>query len=1172
MTGAISGSGANSKAAPRYTMMNIQTSAQGLVIPICYGRSRIAPNLIWYGGFKSVAAKQGGKGGGGGKGASSYTYYADVILGLCEGVVTNVFQVYKGQSAQLLSQDNMILFEGGQGQAPWSHLTSAYPTQALSYSGTAYVAAAQLNLGSSPDLPDYAFEVAATLWNSISGLDDANPADIMYDYITNPYYGLSPNATWLDAASLQQYRSYCGAQGILFSPYFSEQEQVTNTFQRWSQMTNSFIFWSGNVLKFVPLGATALTGNGYTYTPQITPVYNLTYDDIIAESRGKEPVTVSRVDPADGYNQVQLDIRDRNNAYNTTSIYWSDPASVNQYGQLQSNIIEATEICLQSVANIAASLLGQRSVYVRNTYTFKLGYGFVLLEPGDIVTITEPNIGLNRFPVRIQSVQEGDDQILTIVAEEFPASIGIPAQLTYQPSVSNPTYDPNTPPGNVNPPAIFEPNAMLSGGPPQVWVGLSGGAYYGGSEVYISFDGVNYSGIGSQAPPINQGTLVNNIGSSSSTLDTSSTLVVNMLGVGSLPTTATNADAAAGRTLLLVDRELMAYGTVSVGTIASQYDITYLERGLYGTAIAPHYAGSNPVTSHDAPTGSTALTFSSAPSVGVGQFLPGVPAGIAPGAVITGVSGTVITMDQPTIADVPAGSTVTALGALVSRIDESIMFEYNLPAQYINSKLYFKFAAVNVFGNNIEALTLADEYTYTPAGVQYTVYPPTGLTAVPSASGATLSWTPNPASNTTYYEVYVNTVNNFSTATAYVYTTAGTGQTLVGLTPGTTYYFWVVAGNSVNVSSPSSSATCAAGAAGSVMSGGSAASTITPGTGVMGTVSGGALTISATGIDLIEGSSTFGPFITIDIGPGLTANSTGTISATEGVVSSGTLYPTLASGTNINFSGTGSTLTIATTGTLPGNVTVQNNGTSAGVAGTLDVVGNITASVAGGVATISSTGSAPFLSLSSSATLTHAQTNSNVSTTGFTGSGTITLGTAPTAGDNYTIYGNASYAITITAASGSILFPDGSSAASYALPLSSTDFISLLSDGTNWRAATSGRNIVANAVNANEAAAIGQILGGIPANVYVNKSSVRAYSTVYTNSTGRAIYVTTIGYNSSAGAATYAFVNGTQLVFYQNAPTALVNIPVLFIVPPGGTYAVYWTSSSTSSLSQWWEY
>src|SRR5260370_39795902 len=62
---------------PAISGLQIQTSAIGKAIPLIYGATRIAGNLIWYGDFKAIAHASsppgGGKGGvagGGGKGGS----------------------------------------------------------------------------------------------------------------------------------------------------------------------------------------------------------------------------------------------------------------------------------------------------------------------------------------------------------------------------------------------------------------------------------------------------------------------------------------------------------------------------------------------------------------------------------------------------------------------------------------------------------------------------------------------------------------------------------------------------------------------------------------------------------------------------------------------------------------------------------------------------------------------------------------------------------------------------------------------------------------------------------------------------------------------------------------------------------------------------------------------
>jgi hypothetical protein len=251
---------------------------------------------------------------------------------------------------------------------------------------------------------------------------DANPADIVVDFLTNPQYSIGLLPATLDAASLALYKTYCQAQGIFFSPALTSQEQVSQILDRWAQLSNSWIFWSGDAFKFVPLGDSAISANGATYTPDLTIRYDLTYDDFLDRDGG--PVAVTRADPADCPNHVKIEIRDRGNAYNAAPYEWQDQALVDAFGPIDAGMSEAHEICELSIAAVAAQLIGQRGAYIRNTYAFRLGTEFSLLEPGDLVSLSDPHLGLDRFPVRIRTIDEDEGGNLSIVAEEFPGVIG----------------------------------------------------------------------------------------------------------------------------------------------------------------------------------------------------------------------------------------------------------------------------------------------------------------------------------------------------------------------------------------------------------------------------------------------------------------------------------------------------------------------------------------------------------------------------------------------------------------------------------------------------------------------------------------------------------------------------------------------------------------------------
>ena len=589
----ILGGGSKTSAKPVYTGLQLQTSANGLAIPIVYGQTKLAPNLIWYGDFAAIkhSASQGGKGGN--AASATYTYQAACVLALCEGPITGVPQVWADKTTTTLSALGMSLYTGTGDQAPWGYLTSHHPGEALAYPSTAYVAVAPYDLGSNAGLPNHNFETQGVFWKTgVGSLYDADPSEMILDFLTNAQYGLGFPAANIDLVSLQtgpaSYQAYCQATGLWLSAALVDQEAARDTLTRWLQLTNSAAFWSGDTLKVVPYGDTAITANGYSYTPDVTPIYDLDDDDYVGDSSA-DPVIVTRKDTADCKNWVKLEILDRSNQYATDPIEAKDQAQIDLYGALPADQLTAHEICDPAVGAIAAQLILQRSVYVRNTFKFTLGWEYCLLEPMDIVTLTDARLGMAKLPVRITSIEEDDQGNLSIEAEEFPAGI---ATATEYPKQARTAYTTNydVAPGSVNTPVIFEPSSDLAMSAPQVWIAASGGSNWGGCSVHLSVDGSTYTRIGQISVPARLGVLTAAIGDVADP-DTSSTLSVSLAeSAGATLASGTQADADASRTLIYVDGELMAYETATL-TGVSQYALTYLRRGLYGTAIAAHAGG-----------------------------------------------------------------------------------------------------------------------------------------------------------------------------------------------------------------------------------------------------------------------------------------------------------------------------------------------------------------------------------------------------------------------------------------------------------------------------------------------------------------------------------------------------------------------------------------------------
>lgn len=588
--GGLFGNQSNAANPPNYVGVAVQTSSEGMCLPVVYGRNRISTNVIWSDNFQKVD-KGGKKGGGkgGGKGQEAAEYYAGVILACCEGPVGFGIIWVDATTVGSFAALNLVPYNGDFAQTPFGCISTLPGFVPLAYRGVAYLATNAYDLGPTPTLPQHNFEILGFFDSTSSGtFPDVNPATIIVDICTSTRYGLGiPSGLIADTT---QYATYCAALNLLISPALDQQEQAISIFQRWAQLTNTWIFWSENQLKFCPLGDTTITANGVTYTPITVIRYALTLDDFVLDAGA--PLTVIRSEPSSAYNWTKIDARDRLNQYSTATAEYKDQTSIDKYGLFQANSISADEVCDRGIAGVMVGLIGARALYIRNSYKFTLPYNFVLLEPGDIVSLTDIDLGLTAYPVRIRSIAEDDKGNLAFEAEECPSGTGTAIVMATQESgaIALPARDVD--PGAVNPPAVFEPPTSVSGGLPQIWIGASGGTYWGGANVYLSVDDMTYVQVGSINKVTPQGVLLAPLASHADP-DTVHTLSVDLIeSLTALAASVTHADADAGRTLAMVDTEVLAYGTVAVNSHdAFSSDLTYLRRGLYGSAIASHTTG-----------------------------------------------------------------------------------------------------------------------------------------------------------------------------------------------------------------------------------------------------------------------------------------------------------------------------------------------------------------------------------------------------------------------------------------------------------------------------------------------------------------------------------------------------------------------------------------------------
>ena len=207
---------------------------------------------------------------GGGSTTTGYTYSASVIMALCEGPIAGINQIWKGQSVYTLAELGLSLFTGTTPQSAWSYVASAYPSQALAYQGTAYVCAANYDLGDSATLDNHNFEVqgfcyGSRAWSGIrrrrcrSGADRHRLSSPMRNTASAFRQAASTRRRSIGSGGDASYQTYCRAVGLALSPALTDQEQASSILARWLQLTNTAAVWSGGLLRFIPYGDSAVT-------------------------------------------------------------------------------------------------------------------------------------------------------------------------------------------------------------------------------------------------------------------------------------------------------------------------------------------------------------------------------------------------------------------------------------------------------------------------------------------------------------------------------------------------------------------------------------------------------------------------------------------------------------------------------------------------------------------------------------------------------------------------------------------------------------------------------------------------------------------------------------------------------------------------------------------------
>ncbi len=164
---AIFGEQARQTQGSRLSDLSVQVSTYGKTIPLLYGTTRIAGNVIWATKIKETSTTTtnrsgGGKGGGGVKtSATNFSYSVSLAIAICAGEISEIIRTWADAKLLNSSYGTYRIYKGGEAQLPDPLIEALQGVgKTPAYRGLAYVVIEDFPLTDFGNrIPNFTFEV-----------------------------------------------------------------------------------------------------------------------------------------------------------------------------------------------------------------------------------------------------------------------------------------------------------------------------------------------------------------------------------------------------------------------------------------------------------------------------------------------------------------------------------------------------------------------------------------------------------------------------------------------------------------------------------------------------------------------------------------------------------------------------------------------------------------------------------------------------------------------------------------------------------------------------------------------------------------------------------------------------------------------------------------------------
>lgn len=425
---------------------NVPTATEGRVVPIIWGKVKLGgPNIVWYGDLTNTAITRKVKTGlfSSTRQTTGYTYFIGLQFALCRGpfngalgdalhhirVDDNYAWGLEADTADppLIPTDvgatgaidqpkffggsdaggggGLIgpfrFYRGSETQAVDAYLTD-FQVPTPTYRGTVYISWQHGNIGTSPNLRPFAFEISrypdgldlATLQpgDEIVGLG-VNPMNVVFEVLNNEEWGLNISGTQINVANFRVLAGILATEENGFAWIWDRVLDVLEVIRTVEEQVDGILFQD------------PVTGSfdfqliRDDYTPGTLPLLDETNVEAITK--------FSRPSWASTSNVVNVNFNSRNKNYSTSFAIAQDMANVDINQAVNAveikqpgvktpalaNVIAWRELRLLSFPLATGSLISDRSQYD--------------LKPGDVRELSWSVLGLTRLPIRITKINRG---------------------------------------------------------------------------------------------------------------------------------------------------------------------------------------------------------------------------------------------------------------------------------------------------------------------------------------------------------------------------------------------------------------------------------------------------------------------------------------------------------------------------------------------------------------------------------------------------------------------------------------------------------------------------------------------------------------------------------------------------------------------------------------------